>query len=151
MAITKKQQKDYLFATGKRKEAVARVRLYEHVPADLMWGQTAITKGEIYVNGKVMQEYFPSEIMKLSITEPLRIANVMNKFTFTIRVMGGGKAGQLDAVVASIANVLAKMDPETIRPVLKKKGFLTRDSRIRQRRMVGTGGKARRAKQSPKR
>ena len=144
-------KKDYSVATGKRKSAVARIRLYEHLPADLKWGETEIAKGEIYVNGKLMQEYFPSDIMKLTITEPLRIANVVNKYTYTIRVSGGGKAGQLDAVVAALSNVLAKLDTETIRPVLKKKGFLTRDSRIRERRKVGTGGKARRAKQSPKR
>lgn len=148
MANTKK---DYQFATGKRKSAVARIRLYEHLPADFKWGDTEIKKGEVYVNGKLLQDYFSSDVMKLTATEPLRIANVVNKYTFTIKVSGGGLAGQLDAVVAALSNILAKHDVETIRPVLKKKGFLTRDARIRERRKVGTGGKARRAKQSPKR
>lgn len=149
---TKLQNKDYVAATGKRKEAIARVRLYEHVKDDLVWGNIPVKKGEMFVNEKSITEYFPSIIQRHLYTEPLRITNAhQNNYAFTIKVVGGGPAGQLDAVIAGISNALQKLDPEKYRPILKKKGFLTRDARIRQRRNIGTGGKARRQKQSPKR
>ena len=151
--VTKKSQKrDYVSAVGRRKSAVARARLYEHVKADLMFGKTAVKKGEILVNEALIAEYFPSEIERKLYTEPMRITNTHQlNYAITIRVTGGGKSGQLDAVIASISNVLNKLDRDKHRAVLKKNGFLTRDSRIRQRRKVGTGGKSRRKLQSPKR
>ncbi|MEK7571123.1 MAG: 30S ribosomal protein S9 [Patescibacteria group bacterium] len=149
---SKKQKRDYIFAVGRRKEASARARLYQTVPADLAWGETPVGKGDILVNGKLIAEYFPSERERQLYTEPIRITNAHQKhYAFTIRVTGGGTAGQLDAVIAAISNALNKVDREQFRPILKKKGFLTRDARVRQRRNVGTGGKARREKQSPKR
>ena len=150
--IKKQVKRDYIFATGKRKNAVARVRLYESVKAGLAWGETPVKKGEILVNAKPIAEYFSSEVERHLYTEPLRITNAHQKnYAFTIKVDGGGHSGQLQALVAGIANALNEVDREKFRPVLKKKGFLTRDARIRERRTVGTGGKARRAKQSPKR
>ena len=149
---TKPTKKEYIYATGRRKEATARVRLYENVPADLLWGNVEIKKGEMYVNEMPIAQYFSSESERHLYTEPLRITNAHQKnFAFTVKVTGGGHAGQLDALIAGISNALNKLDREKFRPVLKKKGFLTRDARIRQRRKVGTGGKSRRAKQSPKR
>jgi len=68
-----------------------------------------------------------------------------------VKVAGGGNSGQLDAMIQGIARALSAIDTGKFRPILKTSGLLTRDARIRQRRMVGTGGKARRAKQSPKR
>ncbi len=143
--------RDYTFAVGRRKEAVARVRLYSSLKEGMIWGETAVKKGDIIVNQKAISEYFPGDVNRFRYTEPLRVANAQNKYTITIRVIGGGQVGQLDAVVAGLANALAKADADNFRPILKKEGFLTRDSRIRERRKVGTGGKARRAKQSPKR
>lgn len=145
-----KMSKDYIFAVGRRREAVARVRLYEALRDGFSWG-TEIKKGDIIVNQKPIREYFPGDVNRFRYTEPLRVANAQNKYTITISVDGGGPSGQLDAVVAGLANALAKADNETFRPILKAKGFLTRDARVRERRKVGTGGKARRAKQSPKR
>lgn len=148
----KNSKKEYVSAVGRRKEAVARVRLYDHVKADLVWGSEKIKKGAILVNGKPISQYFPSEIEKRLYTEPLRLTNThQQNYAITIRVTGGGHSGQLDAVIAGIANALNKADRPKHRPILKKKGLLTRDSRIRQRRKVGTGGKSRRKKQSPKR
>lgn len=69
----------------------------------------------------------------------------------TFFVQGGGKKGQLGAIIHGLARAIEKTDKETLRPILKKAGLLTRDSRTRERRKVGTGGKARRVKQSPKR
>ena len=148
----KNAKKDYLFAVGRRKAAVARVRLFETVKADLVWGELAIKKGELYVNQKPIAEYFSGEVSRRLYTEPLRITNAhqMN-YAFTIKVAGGGPSSQLQAAIAGISNALSKLDPEKHRPTLKKKGFLTRDSRIRERRTVGMGGKSRRKRQSPKR
>ncbi len=152
MASQAKQQKrDYTFAVGRRREAVARVRIYDTVKEGLMWKDAAVTKGEILVNQKPISAYFSGDVMKYLYSEPFRITNTQNKFTVTARVTGGGPKGQLGAVVAGISNALSKMDTEKYRPLLKKKGLLTRDPRVRERRKVGTGGKARRAKQSPKR
>jgi small subunit ribosomal protein S9 len=148
----KNQKLDYTFAVGRRKEAVARVRIYEKVKDGLMWGETAVKKGDILVNGKPASEYFSSDVARHLYTEPLRVTNTHQlNYTITIKVVGGGPAGQLQAAIAGISNALNKLDRETHRPILKKKGFLTRDARIRQRRKVGTGGKSRRKKQSPKR
>lgn len=148
----KNKKLDYTFAVGRRKEAVARVRIYETVKEGLMWGETAVKKGDIYVNGKPVSEYFSSDVSRHLYTEPLRITNTHQlNYAITIKIVGGGPSGQLQAAIAGIANALNKLDPEKHRPVLKKKGFLTRDSRVRQRRKVGMGGKSRRKLQSPKR
>jgi small subunit ribosomal protein S9 len=152
-STNKKHQKtDYVFAVGRRKSAVARVRLHEKVKDGLMWGEVAVKKGDILVNAKPIAEYFASDVSRHLYTEPLRITNVhQQNYAFTIKVAGGGPAGQLDAAIAGIARALNKLDPEKHRAILKKKGMLTRDARVRQRRTVGTGGKSRRQKQSPKR
>ncbi len=143
-------KRTYTHATGKRKNAIARVRL--HVGSgDIKWGEVAAKKGDILINQKPISEYFPGKIAQTIYEEPLRIVNVIGKYTFLIKVEGGGKAGQLSAVVHGISRALTKLDSEKNRKVLKKRGFLTRDSRVRERRKVGTGGKARRKKQSPKR
>ena len=101
---------------------------------------------------KPSADYFPSYVERHLYTEPLRITNAhQQNYAFTIKVAGVGPAGQLDATIAGISNALNKLDPEQYRSILKKKGMLTRDARVRQRRKVGTGGKSRRQKQSPKR
>lgn len=147
----REHKKDYIFAVGRRKQSVARVRLYSEVKPDAVWKDMAMKKGELLVNQKPISDYFPSDVMRRLYSEPLRVVNAQNKYAFTIQVTGGGYSGQLDAVIAGIANALSKFDPAQFRPILKKKGFLTRDDRVRERRKVGTGGKARRRKQSPKR
>ena len=148
----KNQKRDYVFAVGRRKSSVARVRLYQSVKDGLSWAEMPVKKGDIVVNKKPIAEYFAGDIQRQLYTEPLRITNAhQQQYTFMIKVMGGGPAGQLQAVVAGIANALNKTDREKYRPALKKSGLLTRDARVRQRRNIGTGGKARRQKQSPKR
>ena len=133
-----KKTASYISAVGRRKTAVARVRLY-------------LKPGEITVNDKPIGSYFPGEANKLVYLEPLKATDVMSKVSATIKVSGGGLKGQLVAVVHGLSRALAKADVAKHRPVLKKRGFLTRDDRMRERRKVGTGGKARRQKQSPKR
>ena len=141
-------KKDYISAIGRRKESVARVRLYKN--NNVLWNGIAINKGEISVNKKMAHEYFGAQAEKVY-KEPLRITNTGKNFAITVLVSGGGKMGQLDATVLGIARALDKVDHEKFRPILKKKGLLTRDPRVRERRKVGMGGKARRRKQSPKR
>lgn len=148
--VKKETKKDYLFTTGKRREAVARIRLYKTVKADFKVGEESAKKGDVFVNNKRIEEIFKGEIAKATYLEPFRITNTQDKYLITIKVEGGGQNGQLSAVIHGIAKALALIDNKN-RQILKKKGFLTRDARVRERRKVGMGGKARRVKQSPKR
>src|SRR3990167_8172283 len=149
MAKKKKEQK-YYEAIGRKKEATARTRLY------IVSGKKEITvadkplkNGEILVNGVSFDSYFPGEIEKIKLLRPLALTNSKDRFAISIQTRRGGKTGQLEASVLSIARALVTADPE-YRTLLKKAGLLTRDARERERRKVGTGGKARRKKQSPK-
>ncbi len=127
-----KVNKAYTFAVGRRKTASARVRLFKGT------GENSINNSnEIELIEKILN--------------PFKLTNTLGKYYFTAKVAGGGKEGQAEAVVLGISRALAKVDPEKYRSILKKNNLLTRDSRSRLRRMVGTGGKARRRKQSPKR
>ncbi len=136
MARIKKQ--NYIFAVGKRKTASARVRLFKG-------------KGENTVNGTSFEKYFPGAVNKKYWQNPFVLTETMEKYYVSAKVEGSGKGGQLDAVVLAIARALSEASPEKYKIPLKKAGLLKRDSRVRQRRMVGMGGKSRRAKQSPKR
>ena len=137
--IGKPLKKEYIFTVGRRREAVARVRLY------------AKGEGAIVINNKPVHEYFGGLASKDLYMMPFLTTNTVGRFDVTVRVTGGGTAGQLGAVVHGMARAIEKLDKEKYRGPLKKKGLLTRDARTRERRMVGMGGKARRKKQSPKR
>lgn len=115
-----------------------------------MWEGTAISRGQIFVNNKPALEYFGASFER-AYKEPLEITSTKDKFAVSIKVSGGGKKGQLDAAVLAIARGLDKIDREKFHSILKKKGMLTRDPRVKERRKVGMGGKSRRRKQSPKR
>lgn len=148
--INKHAKKEYVYAVGRRKQAVARVRLYAD-GKDVAWGEINAKKGDILVNGKPVDMYFGGAVSKAAYNEPFRITNTLNKYTVTVRVESGGSKGQLEAMVHGISRALSLAEKDKHRTILKKKGLLTRDARVRERRKVGTGGKARRAKQSPKR
>jgi small subunit ribosomal protein S9 len=143
-------KKDFTFAVGKRKESVARLRLYATVKDSLMINGEKVKKGDIYINNKKIADYFKSEVFKAKYQEPFKLTNTLDKYTLTFRVAGGGMNSQLDAVIHAISRALSSLDQKN-RGILKKRGFLTRDARVRERRKVGMGGKARRKKQSPKR
>lgn len=128
----------YTYAVGRRKEAIAQIRLYQG-------------KQPLLINDKQAQQYFPGKTAQSLLLEPLRVTNTTGKLYATVRVIGGGKNGQLGAVIHGLARALAKNNPGQYRPVLKKKGFLTRDARIKERRKYGHAQKARAKKQSPKR
>lgn len=143
------KSRDYTFAVGKRRTARARVRLYEDAkkyPA----GEEKIQKGDIFINKKKIGEVYSDKFSQAVYNEPFRITNTQEKYILSIIASGGGKSGQLDAIVHGISRVLSKLDSKN-RAILKKNGFLTRDARARERRKIGMGGKARRKKQSPKR
>jgi small subunit ribosomal protein S9 len=144
----KTSQKDFIFGLGRRKSSSAEVRLYKKDTT--VWGGTEVGRGEFLVNNKPALEYFGKSFESVY-KEPLHVTNVVDKFAVSIKVRGGGKAGQLEAVVLGLARALDKVDKEKFHSILKKKGMLTRDPRVRERRKVGMGGKSRRRKQSPKR
>lgn len=137
MPATSKKPKVYASAVGRRKESIVVARL---VPGS----------GKVTVNGQPAEKYFnhnPAALAKLD--GPFKTVSV-TKYDVVVSARGGGNVGQLDAVVLAISRALVKIK-EDHRSPLRQLGLLTRDSRIRQRRQVGTGGKSRRRKQSPKR
>jgi small subunit ribosomal protein S9 len=111
------------YATGKRKSAIARVWL---MPGS----------GKITINRRAFEEYFPLETHKMLVQEPLRLTNTLEQYDALITVRGGGVSGQASAVKHGISKTLLSVDT-TFRPVLKQAGFLTRDSRIKERKKYG--------------
>ena len=126
----------YYYGTGRRKEAVAQVRLYPGA-------------GNIVVNGRSVQEYFSRETDLVRLSAPLRATDMADRFSVMVRVTGGGITGQAEAVGHGIARALLEADPE-LRPVLRKGGFLTRDARVKERKKPGLK-RARKAPQYTKR
>jgi small subunit ribosomal protein S9 len=145
-----KDKKIFQFAVGKRKEAVARLRLYTDLKSEPKINGVKIEKGSVFVNSKPIENYFSGLVSKAIYEEPLKITNNLGKYAITVKLKGGGLKSQLEAYVHALSKALSLLD-EKNRHILKKKGFLTRDSRVKERRKVGMGGKARRLKQSPKR
>ena len=145
-----KKYKDYFFAVGRRRAAIARVRIYPKAPDNLKFEEYVVKKGDVVVNGKVFSEYFTGEVKKSKYELPFKVTDTLNKYAVTAKVAGGGQMSQLDAVVLGISRCLALID-EKNKAILRKNGLMTRDPRVRERRKVGMGGKARRQKQSPKR
>ena len=137
MAKTTSKKKVQYWGTGRRKKAIARVRL---VPA----GDGAIT-----INKKTIDEYFGLDTLKYIVRQPLELVEATAKYDVIVNVCGGGYTGQAGAVRHGIARALLQAEPET-RTVLKKAGFLTRDSRMKERKKYGLK-KARRAPQFSKR
>jgi small subunit ribosomal protein S9 len=113
-------------STGRRKEAVARVRL---VPGN----------GNIVINDRTMDEYFGRETAKMILVEPLKLVDQMGKLDITVNVHGGGLSGQAGAIRHGITRALCEYNPE-FRPVLKKAGFVTRDARAVERKKYGRPG-----------
>jgi small subunit ribosomal protein S9 len=124
------------YATGKRKDAVARV-----------WVKPGA--GKVTVNGKDMSAYFARPVLQMVIAQPFTVANVSGQFDVMCTVKGGGLSGQAGAVKHGISKALSLYDPE-LRPSLKAAGFLTRDPRVVERKKYGRA-KARRSFQFSKR
>ncbi|HOQ38731.1 MAG TPA: 30S ribosomal protein S9 [Acetivibrio sp.] len=124
------------YGTGRRKKSVARVRL---VPGN----------GKIVINDRELDDYFGLETLKVIVKQPLMLTDTASKFDVLCKVVGGGFTGQAGAIRHGIARALLMAD-EALRPALKKAGFLTRDSRMKERKKYGLK-KARRAPQFSKR
>src|SRR3989338_4358890 len=120
------KEKNVIWATGRRKESVARVRLLSGT-------------GEIRVNKKPLDEYFDRETLRLIIRQPLKAANLIDKFNIVATVKGGGKSGQAGALRHGISRALALTGDET-KVLLRRKGFLTRDPRVKERKKYGQKG-----------
>jgi len=123
--------------TGRRKEAVARVRL---VPGSGRW----------VVNGKALPDYFPNKVHQQLVSEPFRTVGAENQYDIFARIDGGGVSGQAGALRLGIARALNAIDVDANRPALKKAGFLTRDARVIERKKYGLK-KARKRSQYSKR
>lgn len=102
------------------------------------------------VNGRPIENYFPMAFQKKLYLEPLRTTNTINRFDISVKVVGSGSTGQLGAVIHAISRALTTVDPERFPKILRKRGFLTRDPRAKERKKVGLMG-ARHVKQSPRR
>jgi len=124
-------------ATGRRKEAIARVRL---TPGTGQWS----------VNGRDLATYFPNKVHQQLVSEPFVLTDLVDRFDVVARVRGGGTTGQAGALRLGVARALNELDPELNRPQLKKAGVLTRDARIKERKKAGLK-KARKAPQYSKR
>lgn len=122
---------------GRRKEAVARVRLLDG-------------NGVMTVNGKPITEYFSGAIFQKLYTRPLELTKTVGKYNVSAKLVGGGTASQLDAFMHGLSRAIAKIQPD-LRTVLKQEGLLKRDARVKERRKYGNAQKARAKKQSPKR
>ena len=110
-------------AVGRRKKAIARVRL---VPGD----------GKVVINGRDIDNYFGLETLKMTVRQPLALTNLEGRYDVLVNVYGGGLSGQAGAIRHGIARALVKADPE-LRPAVKKAGFLTRDPRMKERKKYG--------------
>ncbi len=127
---------EQFIGTGRRKTSVARVRL---VPGN----------GKITINNRDIEEFFNYETLRVVVREPLVITETLDKFDVIVKIEGGGFTGQAGAIRHGIARALIESDPE-LRPILKKAGYLTRDSRMKERKKYGLK-KARKSPQFSKR
>ena len=127
---------EYYYGTGRRKSAVARVRLYPGT-------------GSVVINDKPLEEHFPREIDRFEVKKPLEATETLSQFSVVVKVKGGGISGQAGAVRHGIARALTVANPE-LHKTLRKLGFLTRDSREKERKKPGLK-RARKAPQYTKR
>ena len=134
--MAKKSENIVFQGTGRRKESIARVRL-------------TAGKGNIVVNGRSLDEYFGTEILKVIVNQPFAVTNTVGKYDVIVKVVGGGYTGQAGAIRHGIARALNEANSE-FRPILKANGFLTRDPRMKERKKYGLK-KARKSPQFSKR
>ena len=118
--------KDYTWATGRRKEATAQVRIRKG-------------NGKVLVNKREFDEYFPVEQLRGFIQQPLQITDYVDGFDIVVTVKGGGAVGQAGAIRHGLARALVKVD-ESTKDVLKESGMLTRDARVKERKKPGRPG-----------
>lgn len=136
--MPKTPSKKYILTIGRRKSSIARLKLFKE-------------SGDHIVNGISIDKYFSNPEFRNIYPRPFAISGVSSSdYRIEAKVIGGGKHGQLDAYILALSRAIQQGD-EKLRPALKSAGLLTVNSKVKERRKVGTGGKARRQKQSPKR
>jgi len=118
---------EQVYATGKRKSAVARVWLRRG-------------KGRFMINNMTLEDYFNRETQRMIVKQPMRLTKNLNDYDVVATVKGSGKSAQADAVRHGISKALVQFNVEENRPVLKSAGFLTRDSRVKERKKYGQRG-----------
>ena len=121
---------DFIWATGRRKEASAQVRM-------------RVGNGKVMVNKREFENYFPTESMRGFILQPLQVTNSLGRYEIQVTVRGGGQLGQAGAMRHGLSRVLVKLEQGN-REVLKKSGMLTRDARVKERKKPGQRGARRR-------
>ncbi len=119
-------QTDEIIATGRRKEAVARIRM---TPGT----------GKIEVNGRTFEDYFPTTALQNTVLQPLQVAKSTNAYDLSVNASGGGQTGQAGAVRLAVARALLQTD-ENLRSALRDEGLLTRDPRMKERKKSGQPG-----------
>lgn len=130
-------KQEFFYGTGRRKESIARVRLYPGT-------------GNITINKKDIEDYFPMETLKYIVRQPLNLTGATNEFDIKVNVHGGGISGQAGAIRHGISRAMVEADADKYKADLKKAGFLTRDARAKERKKYGLK-KARKASQFSKR
>ena len=135
--MTYTSAKPYFYGTGRRKESVARVRLYPGT-------------GVVTINGRDIDDYFGLDTLKFIVRQPFGVTETVGKFDVVCTVAGGGLTGQAGAIRHGVSRALLQADSEAYRAILKKAGFLTRDPRMKERKKYGLKA-ARRASQFSKR
>ncbi len=118
---------DFIQTTGRRKTAIARVRLFTN------------SEGDLLVNERTMENYFPRDVLRMAVMRPLVLTEKQKGVRVACTVNGGGIAAQAGAIAHGISRALIKLD-ESLRPVLKKEGLLTRDPRMKERKKYGQKG-----------
>lgn len=117
---------DFYYGTGKRKNSIARTRVYEG-------------SGSLQINGRSLEDYFPRATLRMVVNQPLKLTKTQEKLDIKINVRGGGISGQAQAIRHGISRALIEYDPE-LRKELKKAGMLTRDDREKERKKYGQRG-----------
>jgi len=119
-------RQDVYYGTGRRKNAVARTKLHSG-------------SGQIEINKRPVEEYFPRATLRMIINQPLKLVNLSNNFDIKVNVRGGGIAGQAEAVRHGISRAIIEYDPD-LKKALKDAGLLTRDARVKERKKYGQPG-----------
>lgn len=119
-------EKNFITTTGRRKTSVARVRLYSG-------------EGGIEINTRTLENYFPRDVLRTAVMRPLVVTDKLKTVRISSRVNGGGLTAQAEALAHGISRALLEID-ENFRPLLKKEGLLTRDSRMKERKKYGQKG-----------
>lgn len=141
----------YYEGTGRRKSAIARVRVFATKKGSVMIGDTTYTGGTFLVENKDIKQVFNEQALQILCRRPLTVLEVDDQYVVFVKVRGGGNVSQTGAISLGLARALSQIPSADLREKLRAEDLMTRDSRTRERRMVGTGGKSRRLKQSPKR